>query len=100
MGGCQNCAPFFGYPKYYVPYYNKEPKRDHNFDNHPSQGSECGFVGTAIAQRLLLIHDLKLCRLKPAKPQPQTPTARNTKAYNPKPRTSRKPTTLLVVSRE
>ena len=25
----------FGYPKYLVPYYNRDPKRDHDFDNHP-----------------------------------------------------------------
>ena len=25
----------FGYPKDKVPYYNRDPKRDHNFDNHP-----------------------------------------------------------------
>ena len=25
----------FGYPKYEVPYYNRDPKRDDNFDNHP-----------------------------------------------------------------
>ena len=25
----------FGYPKYEVPYYNRDPKRDQNFDNHP-----------------------------------------------------------------
>ena len=25
----------FGYPKYQVPYYIKDPKRAHNFDNHP-----------------------------------------------------------------
>ena len=32
MGGCQSYGPFLGnYPRYYVPYYN----RDHNFDNHP-----------------------------------------------------------------
>ena len=35
MGGCQNHDPFFGYPKYEVPYYNRDPKRDHNFDNRP-----------------------------------------------------------------
>ena len=35
MCGCQNYGPFFGYPKYSVPYYNKDPKRDHDFDNHP-----------------------------------------------------------------
>ena len=23
----------FGYPKYSVPYYDRDPKRDHNFDN-------------------------------------------------------------------
>ena len=35
MGGCQNYGPFLGYPKYEVPYYNKDPKRDHDFDNPP-----------------------------------------------------------------
>ena len=35
MDGCQNYGPFFGYPKYKVPFYNRDPKRDHNFDNHP-----------------------------------------------------------------
>ena len=25
----------FGYPKYKVPYYDRDPKRDHKFDNHP-----------------------------------------------------------------
>ena len=24
----------FGYPKYKVPFYNRDPKRAHNFDNH------------------------------------------------------------------
>ena len=34
--GCQHYGSFFGYPKYEVPYYyNRDPKRDHNFDNHP-----------------------------------------------------------------
>ena len=27
--------PPFGSPKYEVPYYTKDTKRDHNFDNHP-----------------------------------------------------------------
>ena len=27
--------PLFGYPKYSGPYYNRDPKRDHNFDNQP-----------------------------------------------------------------
>ena len=56
LGGCQNCMgtmekkmettilglyiyiPYqslFGHPKYQVLYYNRDPKRDHNFDNHP-----------------------------------------------------------------
>ena len=25
----------FGFPQYSVPCYIKDPKRDHNFDNHP-----------------------------------------------------------------
>ena len=36
MGGCQNYGPFLGTLKYEVPYYNRDPKRDHNFDNHPN----------------------------------------------------------------
>ena len=35
MGGCQNYGPFLGTPKYQVLYYNGDPKRDHNLDNHP-----------------------------------------------------------------
>ena len=35
MGGCQN----FGYSKYRAPYYNRDPKMDHNFDNHPNTNS-------------------------------------------------------------
>ena len=35
MGGCQNYGLFFGYPKNSVPYCNRDPQRDHNFDNHP-----------------------------------------------------------------
>ena len=34
MGGCQNYAPFLGTPNIRCRYYNKHPKRDHNFDNH------------------------------------------------------------------
>ena len=34
MGGCQNYGPFLD-PQTQVPYLNKDPKRDHNFDNHP-----------------------------------------------------------------
>ena len=35
MGGCQNYGPFFGYPKYQVPCYIRDPKREPNFDNPP-----------------------------------------------------------------
>ena len=33
VDGCQ--WPLFGYPKYEVPYYSKDPKREHTFDNQP-----------------------------------------------------------------
>ena len=33
-GGCQNDVPLWG-TAYHVPYYTKDPKRDHNSDNHP-----------------------------------------------------------------
>ena len=35
MGGCQNYGPFLGYPFFSVPYYNRDPKGDHIFENHP-----------------------------------------------------------------
>ena len=35
MGGCQNLWSPFESPKYFVPYYTKDPKMDHNFDNQP-----------------------------------------------------------------
>ena len=34
-GGCQNYGPFLGTPKYSVRHYNRDPRRGHNFDNHP-----------------------------------------------------------------
>ena len=37
MGCCQNDDPLLGSPRYQLPYCNKEPKRDHNFDNHHIQ---------------------------------------------------------------
>ena len=40
MGGCQNYGPFLGTLNIRVPYYNRDPKRDHNFDNHPHDCSE------------------------------------------------------------
>ena len=35
MRGCQNYGSLFGYPKYEVPYYNRDPKKGHNLDKHP-----------------------------------------------------------------
>ena len=35
MGGCQNYGPFFGYPIYKVPYYNRDSRRGHKIDSHP-----------------------------------------------------------------
>ena len=37
MGDCQNYSPFLG-PLNSAPYYNGDPKRDHNFDNPPGGG--------------------------------------------------------------
>ena len=34
MGDCQNYGPFLG-PLNWAPYYNRDPKRDHNFDSPP-----------------------------------------------------------------
>ena len=34
-GGLSKLWSFFGYPKYYVPHYTRDPKRDHNFDTNP-----------------------------------------------------------------
>ena len=39
MGGCQKLWPIFGHPRHYVPYNTWDPKRDHNFDNHPYTSS-------------------------------------------------------------
>ena len=35
MDGCQNDGPCFGSRNITAPYYNGDPKRDPNFDNHP-----------------------------------------------------------------
>ena len=35
MGGCQNYAPFLGFFFLCRIILNRDPKRDHNFDNHP-----------------------------------------------------------------
>ena len=40
----------FWYPKYEVPYYNKDPKRDHNFDNHPDNIGT--YIGTPYLWKL------------------------------------------------
>ena len=42
MAGGQNYGPLFGSPKYWVPYYTKDAKRDHNFGNQPSASSPGG----------------------------------------------------------
>ena len=43
----------FGCPKYEVPYYNRDPKRDHNFDNHPhASASECKFLLEGLQENL------------------------------------------------
>ena len=35
IGWLSKLGSLFGCLKYQVPYYNKDPKRDHNFDNYP-----------------------------------------------------------------
>ena len=35
MGGCQNYGPFWGTLNFRCRIFNRGPKRDHNFDNHP-----------------------------------------------------------------
>ena len=42
---------FFGYPKYSGPYYNRDPKRDHNFDSHPN-GALWGYTGPPLWSKL------------------------------------------------
>ena len=39
MGWLSRLWSLFGNPKYSVPYYNKDPKRDPNIDNHPIKAS-------------------------------------------------------------
>ena len=36
LGWLSKSWSLFGYPKYWVPYYIRDPKRDHNFDNGPN----------------------------------------------------------------
>ena len=43
MGGCQNYGPFSGTRNIrcsVIMYYNRDPKRAHNFDNIPYDGGE------------------------------------------------------------
>ena len=42
-GWLSKLGSLFGYPKYHVPYYNKDPKRDPNFDNHPNEPAPSSF---------------------------------------------------------
>ena len=39
-GWLSKSGSLFGYPKYWVPYYIRDPKKDHNFDNHPYEHME------------------------------------------------------------
>ena len=47
MGGCQNHGPFLGTLNIKVPYCNRGPKRDHNFDN--SRFGYCGAPNPKLA---------------------------------------------------
>ena len=42
-----------GYPKYRVPYYNSNPKRNHNFDNHPYGVSGVGLSSSCFRDHLI-----------------------------------------------
>ena len=48
-----------------MPYYNRDPKRDHNFDNHPISYTRCPnrpFKGSRTERSLLGTEDAKgLC---------------------------------------
>ena len=46
MGDCQNYGPFLG-PLNWAPYYNRDPKRDHNFDNPPYDSYRYSLLGSA-----------------------------------------------------
>ena len=35
MGGCQNYGPLLGPRSTILPYYVQDPKKNHNFENHP-----------------------------------------------------------------
>ena len=63
MGGCQNDGPFFGYPKYLVPYYNRDPKRDHHFDNHPYERLGQGVVDRGLYSGALYLGVIQGFRL-------------------------------------
>ena len=41
----------FGYPKYSGPYYSRDPKRDHNFDNHPYPWGQYRYLGNLRNQK-------------------------------------------------
>ena len=55
MGDCQNYGPFLG------PYYNTgpnlgDPKRDHNFDNHPYCGPHEAVRASGGVQQRCIVH--------------------------------------------
>ena len=54
-------APLLGYPKYQVPYCNRDAKRDHNFDNHPCV-RVCLSRRCSLMQKSLYIHiPMRIC---------------------------------------
>ena len=73
MGGCQKYGSFLEYPKYQVPYYNSDPKGDHNFDNNPyCHHHEMGRMASGVLefQTALFLPDIALptlvtCELRP-----------------------------------
>ena len=65
VGGCQNSGPFLG------PYYNTgpntgpnlgDPKRDHNFDNHPCRGLGIRVVFNSVSVNGLGKENSIVCR--------------------------------------
>ena len=56
IGWLSNLWSLFGYPRYQVPYYNRDPKRDQNFDNQPCK----------IKQRLERLDFTRCSNLKPS----------------------------------
>ena len=51
VGGCQKYGPFLGALNIRCRFFDRDPKRDHNFDSHPcglhAMGPDCGDVWAA-----------------------------------------------------